>query len=649
MDTFNPNPSNPGGSQDRIDRAIDANIDHVVGNRPIRPAERKPARKPRFPMAPENRGFQKPENSNDQKPMNPANPGQFRRHARNPRRQPQDRQDNKKLRVIPLGGLGEVGRNMTLLEYKDSILILDMGFRMPEEDMPGIDYIIPNIEYLKNKKKNIVGIVFTHGHYDHIGAVPYLIDKIWHPGLRMLGSNLTKAIILKRQGDFPNLPKLEIEDVHDGSRVKLGPFAVEFFRLNHNIPDNFGFFIETPVGNIIDTSDFKFDSNPVNEAPTDFNKLKEIGGRKILLLLSDSTGAEEPGHSLSEKEIFENLEKIFQQSKGRIIAATFASLLNRIQQLIYLSEKYGRKIAVDGYTMKINIETCRQLKYIKSRKNTFIQLKDVDSYPDDQVTIICTGAQGEADAVLMKIASREHKFIRFKKGDSVIFSSSVIPGNERTVQRLKDDILRQGVKVYHYKMMDIHAGGHAKQDELMEMMRLMNPRFFMPIHGQYSMLVANSELAESVGIPRENIAIAENGEVVTLTQKSITVEKEKVPSFYVMVDGLGVGDVGEVVLRDRQVLSEDGMFVIVAVIDRLTGKVKGSPDIISRGFVYLRESKDLLKETRKKTVEIINNATGSGGAVNWSYIKDEIRNKIGDFLFSKTERRPMVLPVVIEV
>lgn len=556
---------------------------------------------------------------------------------------------NKKLRVIPLGGSGEVGRNMTVLEYQDSILILDMGFRMPEENMPGVDYIIPNIEYLKNKKKNIVGIAFTHGHYDHIGAVPYLIEKLWHPGLRMVASNLTKAIILKRQDDFPSLPKLDIETASEGTRVKLGPFCVEFFRLNHNIPDNYGLFVQTPVGNLINTSDFKFDNSPVNEPPTNFNRLKDIGRRKILLLMSDSTGAEEPGHSLSEKEIFENLESIFKQSQGRIIAATFASLLNRIQQVIYLSEKYGRKIAVDGYTMKINIEICRQLKYIKSRKNTFISLKDVDDYPDEKITVICTGAQGEADAVLMKIASREHRSLRFKKGDSVIFSSSVIPGNERTVQRLKDDILRQGVKVYHYKMMDIHAGGHAKQEELMEMMRLLKPKFFMPIHGQYSMLVANTDLAETVGIKRENIVIVENGQIVALTPKTISIEKETVPSYYIMVDGLGVGDVGEVVLRDRQVLSEDGMFVIIAVIDRLTGKVKGSPDIISRGFVYLKESGDLLKETRKKTIEIINKATGAGGAVNWSYIKDEIRNKIGDFLFSKTERRPMVLPVVIEV
>jgi ribonuclease J len=578
--------------------------------------------------------------------------GQVRKNDRDlPNRHPlpSNRNWNRNLRVIPLGGLGEVGRNMILLEYENSILILDAGFRMPGEDMPGIDYIIPNIDYLKNKVKNIVGVVFTHGHYDHIGAVPYIIDKIWHPNLRLIASPLTKAIILKRQEDFPGLPKPDIEEAGDGSRANLGPFSVEFFRLNHNIPDNYGIFIQTPVGNVVDTSDFKFDSNPVNERPTDFKRLRDIGRRRILLLLSDSTGAEEPGHSLSELEIFENLEKIFQESRGRIIAATFGSLLNRIQQLIHLSEKYGRKVAVDGYSMKNNIEVCRQLKYIRANKNTFIQLGDVDNYPDNRVTVICTGAQGEADAVLMKIVNREHRFLRFRRGDSVIFSSSVIPGNERTVQNLKDDILRQGVRVYHYKMMDIHAGGHAKQEELMEMMRIMRPKFFVPIHGQFSMLVANADLARSVGIPEKNIVVAENGAVVTVNSHQIALEKEKVSSSYVMVDGLGVGDIGEVVLRDRQMLSHDGMFVIVTVIDRLTGKVKGSPDIISRGFVYLRESKDLLKETRKKTVEIIDKATSSNGAVNWTYVKDEIRNKIGDFLYTKTERRPMILPVVIEV
>jgi len=553
------------------------------------------------------------------------------------------------LRIIPRGGLGEVGRNMTLFEIEGKILICDMGLKMPGEDMPGIDYIIPNVNYLKGKQKDIVGIVFTHGHYDHIGAVPYLIEKIWRPHLEIFASPLTRGIILKRQEDFPNSPPLNITEVKDGSKIKLGPFRIEFFRQNHNIPDNLGLFIETPVGNILHTSDFKFDPQPVNDLPTNFQKLRSFGKRKILLLLSDSTGAEEENHSLSEKTIEKNLEEIFQRSHGRIIAATFASLLNRIQQIIYLSEKYGRKVVIEGYSMKTNVEIAKILGYLKVKRGTIISSKEINDYPDPKITVLCTGAQGEGSAVLMRIALREHPFLKLKKGDDIILSSSVIPGNERTVQNLKDSILRYGTKVFHYKMMDIHAGGHAQADELKEMIQIMKPTFFLPIHGQYSMLVAHGDIAKEAGLEERNIVIAENGQVISVSPKRIYIEKTEVPSNYVMVDGLGIGDVGEVVLRDRQMLAKDGMFVIVAIVDKQTGKVKGSPDIISRGFVYLRESKDLLRETRRKVIEIIHHATDSGGAVNWTYIKDEIRNKIGQFFFTKTQRRPMILPVVIEV
>jgi ribonuclease J len=524
-----------------------------------------------------------------------------------------------------------------------------MGFRMPEEAMPGIDYIIPNIEYLKGKQKNILGIVFTHGHYDHIGAVPYLIEKLWHPNLRIFASPLTRGIILKRQEDFPQLPKLEITEVKDGSVVKLGPFKVEFFRQNHNIPDNLGLFIQTPIGNILNTSDFKFDPHPINDLPTNFQKLKALGKRKILLMFSDSTGAEEENHSLSEKTIEKNLEEIFKKAGGRIIAATFASLINRIQQIISLSEKYQRKVSLEGYSMKTNTELARILGHVKAKRRTLVNGKEILTYPDRAQTILCTGAQGEAEAVLMRITNREHSYLKIRGGDTVIFSSSVIPGNERTVQIMKDEILRQGAKVFHYKMMDIHAGGHGQREELREMLKIMKPKFFIPIHGQYSMLVSHAQLAKESGLPEKNVLVVENGQIINLNPGKIFIEREKVAANYIMVDGLGVGDVGEVVLRDRQMLAKDGMFVIVAVVDRQTGKVKGSPDIISRGFVYLRESRELLKETRKRVINIIDKAAGSGGAVNWVFVKDEVRNKIGQFLFSKTQRRPIILPVVIEV
>ena len=560
---------------------------------------------------------------------------------------PRRTQRDANLRIIPLGGLGEVGRNMTIVEYQGKILIIDMGFRMPEEDMPGVDYIIPNISYLKGKERNILGMLITHGHYDHIGAIPYFISQLGNPPI--WAANLAKAIILKRQEDFASQPKLRIAPLQDGKKFALGPFVIEPFRQNHNITDNFGLFIQTPVGNIVHTSDFKFDASPVNEPPTDIKALKRIGDRKILFLMSDSTNAEEPNHSLSEQHIFENLDEIFKQAKGRIITATFASLINRVQQIIALSEKYGRHVALEGYSMKTNVEIAKQLGYIKAKSGTILKTKDVLSYPDSRITICGTGAQGEERAVLMRIVNREHQLVKIQRGDTVIFSSSVIPGNERSVQFVKDQLYKQGANVFHYKMMDIHASGHANQDELREMLELMRPKFLMPVHGQVSMLVNHAKLAQGMGMPEKNILVAENGQIITLSKTQAVIEKSVVPANYIMVDGLGVGDVGEVVLRDRQNLAKDGIFVIIAVVDRQTGTVKGSPDIISRGFIYLRESKDLLREVRKRTITTIDKSAGSGGPINWIYIRDLVRNQISEFLFTKTQRRPMVLPVIIEV
>jgi len=555
------------------------------------------------------------------------------------------------LRLIPLGGLGEVGRNMTLLEYKNSILIIDMGFRMPEETMPGIDYIIPDISYLlENKRyKNVVGVVITHGHYDHVGAIPYIWNRIGNPPI--YAAPLTKGIILKRQDEFKDQPKLDVNEVKDGSKIKLGVFEIEFFKQNHSIPDNMGLLIKTPVGNIVHTSDFKFDNFPVNEKPTDFKKLESIAENGIHLLMCDSTGAEEPGHSLSEKDIFENMDKIFAGAKGRIIIATFSSLINRIQQAVTLSEKYNRKVGFIGHSMKSNVEVTKKLGYLKSQKGTLLKkVAEVNDLPDNQVTILCTGAQGEENAGLMKIATGEHQSIKIKPGDTIVFSSSVIPGNERSVQILKDDFIRQKANVFHYKMMDIHAGGHAQRDEIKEIVNIMKPKFFMPIHGQFSMLFANARLVEDeCGYKEDQTILADNGNIINITKDKVFIDNKSVSAEYIMVDGLGIGDVGEVVLRDRQMLAKDGIFVIIAVVNRKTGKVQESPDIISRGFVYLKESKDLLYQARKKVIATIEKSTTSGQVTNWTYIKDTIRNNLGDFLFQKTQRRPMILPVIIEV
>ncbi|OHA15908.1 MAG: hypothetical protein A3A10_01680 [Candidatus Tagabacteria bacterium RIFCSPLOWO2_01_FULL_42_9] len=554
---------------------------------------------------------------------------------------------------MPLGGVEEVGRNMMIMEYIEpsskpgDIIIIDMGLQFPEENMPGIDFIVPNVAYLEDKKDRIKGIIITHGHYDHIGAIPYLIHKIGNPIIYTMP--LTKGIILKRQDEFSHLPRLRIEEISSQSRLKLGVFDVEFFHVNHNIADTVGVAVHSPVGTLVHTADFKFDNNPVGDKPADYMKMAQLASGGVLLLMSDSTNAENPGHSISEKTIQENLEDIFEHAEGRIVVATFASLLSRIQQIVHLAEKFGRKIALDGYSMKANVALYRELEYLKTRQDTIIDVKEINDYPQGKTVLLGTGAQGEERAVLMRIAQREHLHVKLQKGDTVIFSSSIVPGNERTVQALKDLMYKQGARVFHYKMMDIHAGGHAQAEDLKMMLNLMRPKFFMPIEGNYFMLRLHADLAESVGVPKENIVIPTNGEVVKLTENSIQATKENVPSNYIMVDGLGVGDVKEVVLRDRQMLSQDGIFVLIAAIDSQTGKLKGSPDIISRGFVYLRESQELLKATRiliKKTVE---DATTNMHPVNLSYVKDVLRDQIGKFLFQKTKRRPMVLPVIIEI
>ncbi len=555
----------------------------------------------------------------------------------------------ERLKVIPLGGLEEVGRNMMIYEYKRKILIVDVGFGFPGENNPGIDYVIPNTKYLEKRKKDIVGVLFTHGHLDHVGAFPYVLKKIYRKGLKIAASPVTKKIILGRQEEFRDQPKIKIREVKDGSKLKAGPFKVEFFKQNHNIPGNLGMFIETPIGNIVTTSDFKFDKNPLNDEPTDFKKLKKIGKKGVHLLCCDSTGAEEEGHSLSEREIKKNLKKIIKKAKGRVIVSTFSSLLNRIQQVINISKQLNRKVCVQGYSMRTKLDFAKNLGYIQAKKNRFINAKQAQELPDDQVTILCTGTQGESNAALSRIASGRDRNIKFKEKDTVILSSSVVPGNETLVQALKDKILKQGVKVYHYEMMDIHASGHGKQEELKKFIKLMNPKFFMPIHGQVSMLYANAELAKEAGVKEKNIIVAENGNIINIGKNQYGIAKKKVPADSVLVDGLGVGDVGKIVLRDRHSLAEDGMFVLIITVDKKTGKIIKSPDIISRGFVYLKESKDLLRDTRQKARKIVREIMDNGGNINWNNVKSEIRKRIGQSLYSRTKRRPMVLPVIIEV
>ena len=587
------------------------------------------------------------------------------------------------LKIIPLGGLGEVGKNMTVIEYKNDIAIIDVGFGFPEDDQPGIDYVLPNISYLDGKQNKIRGIILTHGHMDHVGGLPYLINKLGNP--EVYAANMTRGIVIKRQQEFPHLPEPEINLVKAGEIIRLGEIEIEFFHVNHNIPDDTALIISTPAGRIVHIADFKLDPTPLNEKPADLEFIKSIGDRGVTVLMSDSTGAEKEGTTPSEKIIQENLETIFRESKGRIITATFSSLINRIQQIITLSEKYNRRVAFDGFSLKSNVEFAKESGHVLIKKHTQIPIDQIDNYPDQNVTVIGTGAQGEERAVLMRIASGEHRHIKLKKTDSVVFSSSVIPGNERTVQRLKDLLYRVGTKVYHSGLMDVHASGHAQQEDLKKMIRMIRPKFLMPIHGYYSMMVSHGNLGQTEGMPEENIIIADNGSIIHVLDPEPTshlkngwangensgsfvahpltagntpriaqyqgaswwFNRKVAPSDTVMVDGLGIGDIGNVVLRDRQVLSEDGMFVIITLVEGKTGKVRGSPDIISRGFVYLKENKELLAQARKKIRFIVERKTTH--PINWVDLKDMIRDEIGLFLFQKTERRPMVLPVVIEV
>lgn len=568
------------------------------------------------------------------------------RVKKEPKKAAPSRSTDTDLKIIPLGGLGEIGKNMSLIEYKDDILIIDVGLKFPEENMPGIDLIIPDIKYLEDKKDRIRGIIITHGHMDHTGALPYIQQKLGNPPIYT--ARLTEGLVLKKHSEFQHLPKPEIYLVKGGDSVKFGDyFEVDFFHVNHNIPDDLALKIKTPVGTIVHTSDFKFDPTPLHEAPTDLEAIKKIGDEGVLLLMSDSTGAENEGRSISEVTIQENLETIFKESKEMIVSGTFASLINRIQQLIELSEKYDRKVIFDGYSMKSNVEIAKELKYIRIKKGTQIDPSQFHDYPRSKITLIATGAQGEGNAVLMRVANREHRFIDLRKGDTVIFSSSVVPGNERTVQGLKDALYRMGAKVYHYKMMDIHAGGHAQREDLAEMINLIRPKFFMPIHGYYSMMVSHRDLAIEQGIPEENAFIADNGSVIHFTKDKWWFDKKTVPSNPVLIDGLGIGDVGNVVLRDRQMLSEEGMFVIITLIDSKTGRLVGSPDIISRGFIYLKENRELLREVRKRIRYIIEKKATH--PINATYLKDNLRDKIGQYLYQQTERRPIVLPVIIEV
>lgn len=551
------------------------------------------------------------------------------------------------LRWAALGGLEEVGRNMTFFEYRNEIIIVDLGFQFPEEETPGIDYIIPNISYLEERKQNIKAIIITHAHYDHIGAIPYLIEKLGN-NLPIYTATLTKEIINKRQEEFPKTQKLNFQIIKDKDQVKLSKyFEAEFFGVAHNIPDTLSFVLTTPVGKMVYFGDFKFDYDRENQ-PKGLAELEKIGKQKIHTLFLESTNAEDPGYSLSERVVEKNLEEIFKKSPGRIIIAMFASLINRIDEILKIAERLNRKVAISGYSMKSNIQIAQNLGYIKSKKETIIPLEEINKHPDNKIIVLSTGAQGEPNASLIRIINGEHRQVTLKATDTIILSASVIPGNERGIQLLKDGISRQGAKVYYSKIIDIHSSGHAPQEELKLATKLINPKFFIPIYGYCFMRTINNELAQSVGIPPKNTFSPVNGQVMEFLPDQVRLTKEELPVSYVMVDGLGIGDVGEVVLRDRRVLAQEGMVVIIMTIDHRSGKLIKNPDIISRGFIYLRENQELLEDIRHRLRGLINRLPRYQ-PLDADYLKSLIRDQIGQFLYNKIKRRPMILPVVIEV
>ncbi len=560
---------------------------------------------------------------------------------------------NGQLRVMVMGGLEEVGRNMTVIEYNKEIIIIDMGLQFPEEDMLGIDYIIPNVTYLEDKKDWIKGVIITHGHYDHIGGIPHIMGKIGNPPMFM--GKLTAGLVRKRNVEFTSAPTLNIKEIDETSRIKLGAnYDIEFLRVNHSIPDCFAIIVNTPLGKIIHTGDFKIDFTPVNDKPADLNRMAQIGAQNVLMLMSDSTDATHAGYQVSESSIGDEMDHIFEKITGRIIIGTFASQLSRMQKIFDLAAKHGRRVSLQGRSINSNVEVAHQIGYLKFNPHILVEDRDFHKIPDNKLIVVGTGAQGETNgAFLNRTVNGEHRLVSFKQGDTVIFSSSVVPGNERSIQTLMDKMVRQGVKVINYRMMDVHAGGHAKQEDLKLVMRLLRPEYFMPIEANHYMLRAHAELAEQVGIPKEKIFVADNGQVVEFRRgiNNVAMGKlttEKVMTDYVMVDGLGVGDVSDVVLRDRQMMAEDGMIVVITTIDSKTNDIIGNPDLISRGFVYMKENKDLIEKTRAIAKKIVKEQAGTL-PIDDDFIKNKIRNDVGQFLFTQTKRRPMVLPVVIKV
>lgn len=549
-----------------------------------------------------------------------------------------------KVSIIPLGGLGEIGKNMMVVRYGENILVVDCGLMFPEEDLLGIDMVIPDISYLLENKNIVRGIVLTHGHEDHIGALPYVLKQINVP---VYGTQLTLGILREKLRERHLIDKVKLNCVKPRDVIPIGPFKVEFIRVSHSIPDAVALAIETPVGVIVHTGDFKLDLTPVDGEVTDFHRLSQLGENGVLALLSDSTNVERPGYTLSESVVGQTFDETFRHATERIIIATFASNVHRLQQAITNAHRYDKKVAVVGRSMVNVVNIARELKYLNVPDGVLVELDEARRLPRNQVVYLTTGSQGEPMSALTRMANRDHRQVEIMPGDTIIISATPIPGNEVLVSRIIDQLFKLGANVIYESISGIHVSGHPSQEELKLMINLVKPKFFIPVHGEYRMLIKHAKLAREMGIPKPNIFVAENGQVIELSRRSGRFAG-RVTAGRVLVDGLGVGDVGNIVLRDRRQLSQDGILIVVVTISRETGQIISGPDIVSRGFVYVRESEELIEEVRDKVKSVLVKCTDKK-ITEWASIKSLVRDDLSKYLYEKTRRRPMILPIIMEV
>ncbi len=547
------------------------------------------------------------------------------------------------LKVIPLGGLEEIGKNMTVFEYGDSMFVVDCGLAFPEDEMLGIDLVIPDVTYVEKNNEKLKGIVVTHGHEDHIGALPYVLKKVNAP---VYGTELTLALIENKLIEHQMQNEVTLKTVKAGQTLQLGAFKIEFIRSTHSIADSVALAIDTPIGMILHTSDFKIDQTPIEGEPIDLARIAEIGKKGVLLLMADSTNVERPGYTMSERTVGETLDNVFKSAKSRIIAATFASNIHRVQQIVNSAVKFNRKVAFSGRSMISVAKTAMKLGYLNIPSDVLMDIEKIQKLPADQIVMITTGSQGEPMSALTRIALATHRKVGIEKGDLVIISASPVPGNEKFVSRVINDLFKQGADVIYETLADIHVSGHARQEELKLMHRLVKPKYFMPVHGEFRHLKQHSNLAQSLGMSEQDIFLMENGQVLELSRKKAQITGS-VQSGSILIDGLGVGDVGNIVLRDRKHLSEDGLIVVVAVLNSKV-KVVCEPDVISRGFVYVKEAETLMDEIRVIAKESIEKGMNKKKN-SYNAIKNSIKDELCSYVYQKTKRKPMILPVIIEI